>query len=403
MACGVQFGAELTPGSSEAGTGATGGGGGGGEATGASAAAGGGAAPVVEDCNNGVDDDDNGAVDCDDPACAVACSADAFVDDDAQPGGDGSFEQPFAEIADALGVCDGTPKTIFVFEGAYAPFTLPPSCRIVGETRTGVVVDGGGARAVLVPDGGDPAAGLTTLTIRGGDAASEDGGCLFASAGLLELDRVTMTGCVAARGGALAVRGTASLGCAGCELTASSATNGGAVYQESSGSALRFSRSRILGNAAAARGGGVYHADGQLDLENVYVVDNTAGDQSAGIHQAGGPTLFTHVTIAGNAAPNYPGGICCAGGSGAHRNILIWGNPGGGSHGCPLSTSSIQEGPCCGNTSMDPLFVNQAGSDYRLQPISPVIGYGDPGTSLPVDFDGDPRDASPDPGADEVP
>lgn len=427
----------------------------GGGAPGTGGAAGmGGSSTAQENCGNDRDDDGDGDVDCDDADCSDRCNADAFVDDDAPPGGDGSLSHPYDDIAKATVVCDGSAKTIFVFAGSYGPFTLPPSCRVIGEAVQDVVVDGMATRSVDVPDGGAPAAELRRLTLTGGDAGGEDGGCLRASAGTLTLGELRIASCTATRGGGISIEGASVesddvkvSGCSatdggglrigsgqltatdwvfsenvasseggGLHVTGSAALVfenstfepnnvgwlGGGVYVE--GGALSLVRSLVRLNEASDRGGGIYHQAGQLDLENVFVVDNSANTQSGGIHQEGGPTLFTHVTIAGNTSRSmHPGGICCAGGSGEHRNILIWGNPGGGSHGCPLSTSSIQEGPCCSNMSVDPLFIDAASGDYRLSPGSPVIGYGDPSTSSPVDYFGSSRDDMPDPGAHEAP
>jgi hypothetical protein len=49
--------------------------------------------------------------------------------------------------------------------------------------------------------------------------------------------------------------------------------------------------------------------------------------------------------------------------------------------------------PGTGNINTDPLFVDAAGGDYRLQAGSPCIDAGDPATTLTEDIDGNSRPA----------
>lgn len=421
----------------------------------------GGSMSSAEICSNGEDDDDNGAIDCADQACTGSpfCVAEGLVDDDAPPGGDGSLAHPFSTIAEATSICDGSTKTIFVFDGTYGPFVLPPNCHVAGESRDGAVVDGGGARAVTVPNGGEPGASIASLTITGGDAGDERGGGLLIESGKVALTKLRIRDCAASHGAGVNVEG-GEVAIVQSEIDHNTATDGAGVairdgslvldgvtfmenvagnkggaihvrengaleahalvvgpgnradigaglHQQGTVSTALVERSTIRKNRAQRRGGGVFHNEGSLRIENSYVVDNTANDEAAGgIHHETGTLDMKHVTIANNIAGQSPAGIQCVGGGGTHYNMLIWLNQNDGSTGCPLFSSAIQESPLAANLNFaeDPLFVDAPNGDYHLSAGSNVKNRGDANQSLATDHDGDPRDdGAPDCGADELP
>ena len=79
-------------------------------------------------------------------------------------------------------------------------------------------------------------------------------------------------------------------------------------------------------------------------------------------------------------------------------NTIVWGNSsldlfevGGGPAATQVEYSCIEGGfPGVGNIALDPLFVDLAGGDLRLQPDSPCVDAGDP--TAPLDFDGSATD-----------
>ncbi len=50
------------------------------------------------------------------------------------------------------------------------------------------------------------------------------------------------------------------------------------------------------------------------------------------------------------------------------------------------------------NISADPLFVSRSNRDYHLGPGSPALGRSDPHYTYPLDLEGRPRPAAPEPG-----
>lgn len=145
-------------------------------------------------------------------------------------------------------------------------------------------------------------------------------------------------------------------------------------------------------------GGGLSLADhAVLALTNSLVVSNTSGFGGAlDFWQASGSLMNT--TIANNRAVTTAGGINASDllptQTVAITNTILWDNGGNDleGNGYLVSYSDVEEGADdIGNFSLDPLFVDAAAANYRLQSGSPCI---DTGTSLgapTVDVEGTPR------------
>ena len=139
---------------------------------------------------------------------------------------------------------------------------------------------------------------------------------------------------------------------------------------------------------SGTNGGGVRSYHSSPMLVNVAFILNRATNYGGGLYIEywSVPTLV-NVTIAGNTAAR-------GGGIETHRstitvtNTIVWGNSPMldqfyKASGWPVvSYSDIQEG-CPGGTTCtqvidsDPLFVDAAGGDLRVQPASPAIDAGD--------------------------
>jgi rhodanese-related sulfurtransferase len=171
----------------------------------------------------------------------------------------------------------------------------------------------------------------------------------------------------------------------------------------------------ITGNSADLAGGGLSNCHGII--QNNLITDNEGIQSGGGLYWCNG--TIQNNTISGNLA-NWAGGLDDCSGTiqnntisensaaescgglnwcnGTITNCIIWGNtaPDG-----PQLYNSVTPTYSCiqdwsgggeGNTNSNPLFVNAAGGDYRLQSGSPCIDSGyqfaDAGE---YDLDGNPR------------
>lgn len=188
----------------------------------------------------------------------------------------------------------------------------------------------------------------------------------------------------------------------------------GSAYDSLGGGMINDSGSPTLTNLtfsgnSADYGGGMYNfgenGNSSPTLTNVIFSGNTATYYGGGMYNDSdysSPTL-TNVTFSGNSA--YIGGGMYNDGeysSPTLTNCILWGNT--ADYGSQMyssltspsvSYSDIQGGYAgTGNINADPLFVNAAGGNLRLQAGSPAIDAGDnaavPG-GITTDLDGLPR------------
>ena len=183
---------------------------------------------------------------------------------------------------------------------------------------------------------------------------------------------------------------------------------GGGIYCDGGG---LVDRCRIENNSGSDGGGGVY-VNGSGSVRNCLIVGNRAT-----VNYGGGIALWKggvveNCTVSANQA--YRGGglmaISDSGGTTPQiRNTIISGNTaaseyadvnvawsyGGGTYtnNCTSLNSSVAPLPGAGNLTGNPLFVNTAAGNYRLQAGSPCIDSGGTlaWTATAVDLDGQPR------------
>jgi nitrous oxidase accessory protein NosD len=235
-------------------------------------------------------------------------------------------------------------------------------------TVTGNLVEGNAA--------GDDAGGLRVLgshiTLRGntvvGNSASNDGGGIKIShAESVVEDNRFLDNTAGNYGGGFELDDDHSA-IRRCVLSGNRAAAGGGLHANEIGSGVEIEATRITGNRASERGGGVAFSG---------VV---------------GPAALSFLTIADNTAPS-TGGADFAEATARVDDSIIAGNsgtqvrfaPGGGAVGwawsniAPLAISGMADPTgSSGNLSADPDFVDPASGDYRLRSASACRNAGDP-------------------------
>ena len=173
------------------------------------------------------------------------------------------------------------------------------------------------------------------------------------------------------------------------------------------------------GNSAPnGLGGGMLKVACQsLAITNCVFAENSAGLGGAVANQADSRPVVTNATFSGNTAATAGGALYNSASFPTVTNSILWADTSNGAvsevdnvegssaaityctvaGGCALGTCTSDD---TANLSSDPLFVDAAQGDYRLQSGSPCIDTGN-GAVLPsdahdLDADGDTAEATPD-------
>ncbi len=251
-------------------------------------------------------------------------------------------------------------------EGGGAYLSLLYNCIV----RTNVALRGGGVRDCIVSN-----------TVIEGNAATQDGGGAFAST----LEACTVVSNVAALNGGGVYGGTVIRS----DVRQNRAGSGGGTYATTSWF------SRLFFNLATTAGGGAHGSDAEEALINCIVFGNTAG-QGGGAYDV----EMRNTTVVGNTATNSGGGLYIStfGAAPVVNSIIV-------SNAAPLNPNWVSESinlisfTCTTPTNSSgsiitnqPLFVDYAATNLRLQAASPCINAGDNFyATIPVDLDGNPR------------
>ena len=289
-----------------------------------------------------------------------------------------------------------------------------------------------------------------TSTLFGSFTAADDrGGAIWLNNSDATIVGCTFDGCYARFGGA--IYGNAAIVLVeDCEFTGNGASSGGgAVYLNNSTST--FLRTVFEGNDAVGNGAGAVLYNGSSTIADCEFVGNTGNASGGALHvhaitgtidrttfvdnlgDRGGAILFGgtsgldmdvrdcvmldneaiskggaifadatsqawlyNTTMVGNISPVASGAVDAGNNSTRLYNCIVWDNPGGQIQGTPQVRYSNVQGSVAGegNIDADPMFVNAASGDLRLQPGSPSIDAGDARQVVggyPVDLAGNPR------------
>jgi hypothetical protein len=242
---------------------------------------------------------------------------------------------------------------------------------------------GGGMINGINKTGGSPS--LTEVTFSGNKAY--DGGGMDNESGRPSLTHVTFSGNKAT-------------------------DDGGGMYNY--GGSPTLTDVTLSGNSADILGGGMYNEGSDPTLTNVTFSGNTVGQLGGGMYNYESSPTLTNVTMSGNSAVDKGGGVYneSSNSKPTLTNAILWGNTpadnqiinAGSTITVTYSDIQLQAGGVytgTGNINLDPLFVDAASGNLRLQSTSPAIDAGDnaaPGlVGITTDLDGNPRFAD-DPG-----
>ena len=312
-----------------------------------------------------------------------------YVDADADPGGGGSsWTDAYNDLQLALEDAEAeAPVQIWVATGTYTPtwqFDTEDPRSATFQLVNGVAIYGGFAGNEALLNERD---WVNNVTILSGDIGTEDDdsdNVYHVLRGIeinepVVLDGLTITGGYA-------------------KTTASYDERfGGGLFAYAA--ELRLENLRVEGNTAEEWGGGLYINGSNATLVNVTFSGNAAGN-GGGFCVNNSEAALTNCTFSGNSA-TAGGAIYVYNASPSLINCILWGDDGpeilNAGTSAPAVTYSDIQGSYEGeeNIDADPLFVDAAGGDLRLQLASPAIDAGDssaPGlVGIHTDLGGNPR------------
>ncbi len=309
--------------------------------------------------------------------------------------GDGTKDRPFRTIAHGLSVAT-TDQAVEVGEGSYEEtIALKSGVEVRAAERGAAAIVGNGTEPVVSAVGVDGTAKIEGFQITGGGGGA--GGGIYCYGASPTISGNTIAGNTATSGGGIDCDTFSNALISGNLIDGNSAGAGGAVY-------CNFNQPAITGNTivanTAASGGAVYCVLSQPNVVNNVIAGNSASSDGGAIRGgfAGSPSMINN-TITGNIAP--AGGGVYTDAAAAVTNCILWNN-GDDLAGCTATYSDIEDGDAgTGNISVNPMFVDAAGGDYRLAARSPCIDTATSSGAPATDRDGvaRPKDGNHDGGA----
>jgi predicted outer membrane repeat protein len=291
-----------------------------------------------------------------------------YVDDDNCPGpGSGTKKDPFCSIQDAIDAAsDG--DQIIVAPGTYN--------ETVGFDGTAVTLRSSGGRDVTVIDGSGLGVSVVTFTIGDGPDTVLQG--------------FTVTGASAFAGAAM-LNENGSPTITDCLFSNNTATLFGGGFFSFGGNPTLIN-CWFHGNSADA-GGAMVPEDSEPTLINCVFSENTATFGGA-MSNSGGSATFSNCTFYANTASSEGGAMINSEHIATLVNCVLWGNSPDEISDDQVSLTTVLysdvqggwAGEGWGNIDADPMFVDPANDDLRLQSGSPCADAGN-NWGLPVDAD----------------
>ena len=309
---------------------------------------------------------------------------------------------PYTSIQAAITAAT-TGDIVLVHDGTYVENINFSGKAITVRSANGAastIIDGNASGSVVTFNSGEGSGSiLNGFTIRNGSATGGGGG-IYCSSSAPTITNCTITGNTAYTGGGIGCRYASAPTITNCIISGNKAYIGGGIYSRESSPTI--TNCTISGNEGTATGGGI-ESDTQSSaiIANCTITGNTAGD-GGGFYGYASSSSITNCTISGNTATLSGGGICLDNASASVKNSILWGNvpdqhylTNNGQF-SSLTYTDIDDGlgdpgNSYGNIRQDPLFVDPANDDFRLQPTSPCIDAGTSDSAPSTDRDGFPR------------
>lgn len=213
--------------------------------------------------------------------------------------------------------------------------------------RNGNSIDGGAIQANTFAN-----IALSNAVVSG-NAASVNGGGIYAVVGSITLSHVTISGNQAGNrgGGVYAVPGTIAID--NSTIRGNSAQNGAGICTNNGN--ISITKSSVSGNSASGKGGGVYTQAGTIQVHYSTISGNSAAVNGGGIRSSDGPISLDHSTLSANSANAAGGGVSLYATSVQASYSTFNGNSaaihGGAIYAGQTATASLTNSTISGNTA----------------------------------------------------